>query len=139
MISSPEEFIRLRSSDDPTEYRRAVEDGAPESVWLHIIELYPTQRRNVALNRKLPESVQWRLVRDESPLVRFEIAMRRQLTAEMLEVLANDPDETVRTRVCYNAHTPRKVLQRLARDGSTLVAEAAIDRIKMLGDEADSF
>lgn len=125
MINSAEEFVRLRSSEDPNEYRRSVTDIASEEVWFDVISRFPEMREWVALNKTLPESILWNLVRDRSPEVRFMVANRRQLTQDMLAELAKDSDETVRSRVCWNKHTPRLILEQLARDESSLVAEAA--------------
>ena len=41
MIDSAAEFVRLRLSSDPAEYRRAAREEAPENVWLEVIEAYP--------------------------------------------------------------------------------------------------
>ena len=130
MIDSAEEFIRLRQSDEPADYCRATDDTATESVWLDLIERYPEMREWVALNKKLPESVLWRLVRDQNPRVRWEVANRHQLTAEMFAELAKDSDEGVRARVCWNKRAPQQVVKQLALDASRLVAEAASHRIK---------
>ena len=73
MIQSPEEFRRLRESENPEEYRRAAHDEAPVEVWLEVIRRWPDMRFWVAQNKTVPVSV--------------------------LEVLANDPDEKVRDMV----------------------------------------
>lgn len=73
MIETPEEFRRLRESENPEEYRRASHDVAPVEVWLEVIRRWPDMRFWVAQNKTVPVSV--------------------------LEVLADDPDETVRDMV----------------------------------------
>ena len=61
-IESAEEFIRLRTSEDEAEYRRAASEEAPDQVWAALIEQHPEVRFWVAQNKTSPfagESV-WR-------------------------------------------------------------------------------
>ncbi len=53
MIESPEEFVRLRTSKDPDQYRRAAHETAPPEVWLAIIEKFPEMRQWVAHNKTI--------------------------------------------------------------------------------------
>ena len=48
VIGSAEEFVRLRMSDDPAEYRRSHLEAASLDVWQQVIERYPEMRRWVA-------------------------------------------------------------------------------------------
>lgn len=73
MIETPEEFVRLRTSDDPDEYRRAAHEEAATATWLDVIERYPDMRVWVAQNKTVP--------------------------LEVLEVLRHDADEWVRSMV----------------------------------------
>jgi hypothetical protein len=129
MITSAEEFMQLRLSAEPDEYRRAATEEAPEAVWLDLIERFPEMREWAALNKTLPENVLWKLVRDEDRRVRFQVAMRRRLTEDMFSVLASDEDDGVRSRVCWNKRAPQPILERLAKDNSPMVAEAARRRL----------
>jgi hypothetical protein len=69
VIKSADEFVRLRTSEDPEEYGRAARDEASEATWLEVIERFPDMRRWVAHNKTVPLSI--------------------------LEVLRQDPDEDV--------------------------------------------
>src|SRR5437870_4898487 len=73
MIESPEEFRRLRESENRDEYLRAAHDEAPLEVWMEVVRRWPDMRFWVAQNKTVPLSV--------------------------LEVLVNDPDEKVRDMV----------------------------------------
>ena len=73
MIESPEEFLRLRGSDDPDEYQRAAHEEATLQTWVEVIERYPDMRFWVAQNKTVPLAV--------------------------LEVLRRDTDERVRSMV----------------------------------------
>jgi len=129
MITSAEEFIRLRDSRDPDDYRRAANEAAPEEVWLVLVRGHPEHRRWVAHNKTVPVSILERLATDKDPEVRWVVASRRKAPPELLRVLANDPDETVRMRVASNANSPRPVLEELATDPSSTVREAACARL----------
>ena len=73
VIESAEEFVRLRTSDDPDEYGRATNDEASEATWRDVIARFPEMRWWVAQNKTVPLIV--------------------------LETLRNDPEEGVRSMV----------------------------------------
>jgi hypothetical protein len=70
MIESPEEFRRLRESDDPEEYRRAAHDEASVDVWLEVI-------RRGAQNKTAPVPVLDILVDDPDENVRGLVLRKR--------------------------------------------------------------
>ena len=129
MISSADEFIRLRYSDDPSEYRRAANEPAAFEVWLEIIERYPDSREWVAHNKAIPLEVLSLLADDPSSKVRLAVSMKRKLTPELLNHLADDPDESVRLQVVRRRNTPADVLEKLSRDSDEYVANAALERL----------
>jgi hypothetical protein len=73
VIESAEEFVRLRTSEDPDEYGRAAQDHASEGTWREVIARFPDMRVWVAQNKTVPLSI--------------------------LEELRNDPDLNVRSMV----------------------------------------
>lgn len=73
VIESAEEFLRLRTSEDPDEYGRAAQDQASEDTWRDVIDRFPEMRVWVAQNKTVPLTV--------------------------LEELRNDPDVRVRSMV----------------------------------------
>jgi len=73
VIESAQEFVRLRTSEDPAEYQRAAHDEASEDTWRDVVDLYPDMRLWVAQNKTLPLSI--------------------------LKTLRHDPDERVRSMV----------------------------------------
>lgn len=125
MITSAEEFVRLRSSRHPSEYRRAAQDKAPLSVWMDIIERYPEYRQWVAHNKTVPTEVLRVLATDPSSQVRYFVAMKNKLTPELLEQLALDSDDSVRARVAIHKKASLELLRTMAQDESELVREAA--------------
>jgi hypothetical protein len=129
MITSADEFIRLRHSADPAEYRRAAGESAPLQVWLDVIERYPESRVWVAHNKTVPIEAPAVLAEDPSARVRLAVAMKRKLTSELLVRLGADPDESVRLRVARHRNTPGRILAELARDDWETVAIVALERL----------
>jgi hypothetical protein len=129
MIDSADEFIRLRYSDDPREYRRAASEPAALNVWLELIERHPDSRVWVARNKTVPLEVLSTLAGDTSQEVRFAVSMKRKLTPELLSRLADDPDESIRLQVARHRNTPKGILEKLAGDDWETVASVAAERL----------
>lgn len=129
MISSTEEFVRLRISDSPDEYMRAAHEDAPEAVWMDIISRFPDMRQWVAYNKTVPLSILEVLAHDSDELVRLSVAAKRKLSAELFDLLSQDSEEMVRKRVACNKKTPTHILKRLAEDREAFVREHALSRI----------
>jgi hypothetical protein len=73
VIESAVEFVRLRRSSDPAEYRRAAWEEASVETWMDVIDRYPAMRVWVAHNKTVP--------------------------LEILEILRHDADEKVQGTV----------------------------------------
>ena len=131
MITNAEEFVRLRSSTNPDEYRRAAHEPAPESVWHDIITRYPEMRSWVAQNKTVPIAILDRLSSDADPHVRTMVAMKRKLPAPLQVRLAHDPDSGVRYQLACNAKATRNVLQILAADSERFIRERAQQRLTL--------
>jgi FMN phosphatase YigB (HAD superfamily) len=129
MIRSAEEFVALRESDDPDEYRRAATDAAPEPVWWDVVERYPDMKRWVVHNKTVPDSLLRALAADPDESIRAAVARKRKCDPAVLGDLARDPDEVVRLAVATNAKTPRHVLEALQADPIARVAAAARERL----------
>jgi hypothetical protein len=131
VISTAEEFVRLRLSSDPVEYGRAAHDSAPVQVWREVIAQYPEMRVWVAHNTTVPVEILRVLTGDLDANVRAMVADKRKLPEELQLRLANDSDSGVRGRLVYNARATRAVLQILASDSWSVVAEHARGRLAM--------
>lgn len=101
-IESAEEFRRLRTSEDPDEYRRAAHEEATEATWLQVIDLYPEMREWVALNKTVPLGVLDRLSLDGDERVRSTVASKRKLTPALVARLARDGQAGVRGAIACN-------------------------------------
>lgn len=132
MITSAEEFLRLRSSDDLEEQDRASWEEADISVWYEVLKQYPDTgeqeapngpipegawiRKWVAHNKKLPEAIIRILAKDSSWRVRNTIAMKRKTPPDVLKDLSTDPDEGIRHSVAFNKKTPKYILESMLDD-----------------------
>jgi len=130
VISTAAEFVRLRTSEDPSEYSRAAREEAPESVWLQLIRGFPEMRVWVVHNKTVPLSILEILSRDASAAVRSAVADKRKLTTELRRLLSRDSDAGVRARVAHNAKCEREILEALAQDQEVIVRSAAADKLK---------
>ena len=129
MIISAEEFVQLRTSDKPAEYRRATHDNAPLEVWYSILEQFPEMTIWVIHNKTVPLEILSVLLEYPDPDVRSGIARKRKLSDEMFRILAQDTDETVRHAIANNRKVPKKILMQLASDPSEFVATTAKERL----------
>jgi len=128
MITSVEEFVRLRCSEKIEEYERAAKEEAPMEIWESIIKEHKDMRQWVAYNKTVPLSILEILSYDTDPKVRWFVAQKRKLNRKIFEKLASDSDETVRQRIAYNKKTPLDILEKLKNDESFIVSEAAKER-----------
>ena len=88
MISTAEEFVRLRTSDNPQEYSRAASEHAERAVWLDIVGRFPEMRIWVAHNKTVPIEVLDVLAHDLDPAVRLAVAMKNKLSDDLFLLLA---------------------------------------------------
>lgn len=115
-ITSPEEFVRLRTSEDPQEYERASWAEMPLETWLELIRRYPDMRFWAAHNKTVPAVILMALAEDPDWRVRHRVASKRKASAALLERLAGDENESVRMVVAGHRNTPDHVLARLVDD-----------------------
>ena len=134
MIKSAEEFVRLRSSADPEDYRRAANERASMQVWHEVIQRYPEYRQWVAHNKSIPVEILTQLATDSDWRVRWQVASRRKTPPSVLEQLAGDPDEGVRQRVVRHHRLSVAVLRQLRSDPSAAVRDLAERRLDALND-----
>jgi len=129
MITDAEEFLRLRSSTNPDEYRRAAHEHAPETVWHDIITRYPEMRSWVAHNKTVPIAILDILSTDTDPHVRTVVAMKRKLPEPLQLRLAHDSDSGVRYQLACNAKVTRNTLHILVDDEELFIREKAQQRL----------
>ncbi len=130
MITSAEEFVRLRLSDAPEDYGRAGIEEAPAAVWLDIVARFPEMLGWVAHNKTVPLEILEILAGDEDARVRASVASKRKLSSALFEALSRDGDESVRHRLACNAKAPEQVLEWLSADPVEFVRNAAQKRMR---------
>ena len=132
MINSAEEFVRLRTSEDPEEYRRAANDEATIEVWQEVIRRFPDMKQWVIHNKQIQLEVLEAMARDPSASIRSRVADKRKLGAQLFDALSRDADEGVRARIAWNQKVPVEILQRLMGDEAELVRQAAAAHLARL-------
>ncbi|CAH1232215.1 hypothetical protein PAECIP111891_06976 [Paenibacillus allorhizoplanae] len=132
MISSAEEFVRLRLSDNQDEYLRAAWDEAPIEVWLEIIDNYPDMRFWVAQNKMVPAEVLEILAEDPSDRVRCMVASKNKLSERLQLKMALDSDSSVRMRIVMNKKATHSVLIILSEDTDEEIRQKTIERLARL-------
>lgn len=101
VIASAEEFVRLRTSDDPAEYNRAAQDEASESTWREVIARFPDMRFWVAQNKTVPLSVLEILRHDSDDRVRHMVTSKRSWARA-------HPDDTTRPQGLENSRAKNR-------------------------------
>ena len=128
-IHSADEFVSLRHSEDPANYRRAAGEEAAVDVWRDVIDRYPEARVWVAQNKTVPLEILAVLVSDADTEVRHMVAMKRKLTPELLDQLSMDDDESIRMRVAMHENVANGTLQRLRDDSWECIREFVSERL----------
>ncbi|MFS0554497.1 hypothetical protein [Brevibacillus sp. 179-C9.3 HS] len=129
MITSAEEFVRLRTIENPEEYLRAAWDDAPLDVWHEIIRNYPDMSFWVAQNKSVPVEILNILASHPEESVRSMVASKNKLPEELQNKLASDPEFFVRQRIAYNKKATFKALQILSQDNNAKLRTHALKRI----------
>ncbi|MER5468533.1 hypothetical protein [Streptomyces sp. NPDC002685] len=73
-ITSAEEFIRLRKSENPAEYNRSAWATLPLPVWWDLVRNHPDMRFWAAHNRTVPSEILAELIKDPDWRVRDRVA-----------------------------------------------------------------
>ena len=133
MIRSVEEFVSLRTSSNPDDYRRAAGEEAPVGVWNELIKECPDMRFWVAHNKTVPLEILRVLATDADPRVRTMVASKRKLDEATFGLLASDPNEGVRMAVARNRRVPLSVLRSMRGDPWSEVARVVDERLSDTG------
>lgn len=125
-ITSVNEFVRLRTSDNPDDYLRAANECVShDGIWDQLIEDYPDMKIWIVHNKTVSIPVLERLSLDDDPDVREQIARKRKISRLIFERLATDSVDYVRAALAYNAKIPLDILDLLRSDGAVIVRDAA--------------
>ncbi|MEV7145393.1 hypothetical protein AB0O05_02700 [Streptomyces sp. NPDC093084] len=130
MINSAQEFVALRTSEDPLVYGRAAQEEAPVAVWEETLRLYPEMAFWVAQNKTVPTEIMALLSQNPEPRVRSMIARKSKVSDSILRRLAGDEDEGVRLAVARNKRASRQILEQLRNDPWSEIKEVVVARLK---------
>lgn len=113
MISSAEEFRKLRESLIEEEYHRAAHEEASELVWFDVIKKYPEMKSWVAHNKTVPITVLEYLAKDKDSDVRAGVARKRKLSRNLFVLLSQDTDVSVLYTLAGNPKIPNDIFEAL--------------------------
>jgi hypothetical protein len=102
MITSAEEFVTLRQSDNMADQHRASHDTADYAVWVDVINRYAEFKTWVIHNKTIPIEILETLTSDKDPKVRAAVARKRKVNDAIFNVLSVDRDEDVRYALMCN-------------------------------------
>ncbi|GAA0452866.1 hypothetical protein Ade02nite_00930 [Paractinoplanes deccanensis] len=136
MIETADEFVRLVTSEDPAQRRRAAWEDALDEVWTSLVANYPDMHFWVANNRTISEGVMRSLAADDDWRVRDRIAMKNSCPTDILDLLSWDPHDAVAAAVAGHPNTSDEALRRLAKHPWEKVREKALLRLKERSDRS---
>lgn len=128
MITSADEFVELRSSENSVEYNRAAHDEISDEAIRQIIEKYPDYIEWVVHNKSVPE---WVLIdQSDSPnaRIRLAIATKRKCPEPIMLKLSSDEDESVRHAIALNPKATMAVLDGMVNDEWDVIRDAVRKR-----------
>ncbi len=130
MISSAEEFVRLRQSEKQEEYSRSAQEEAPIDVWNAVIENYPDMAFWVAHNKTVPYEILEILACHNEGRVRSMVASKNKLKEALLLKLTSDQDDAVSMNIARHKKATANVLSQLTNDSWNEISNLASERIK---------
>jgi hypothetical protein len=110
MITTVEEFVRLRISEISDEYHRAAYEEAPIDVWLDVIKRFPEMRFWVAQNKTVSIDILEILSEDTDWRVHSMVASKRKLPEYLQIKLATDTHSGVRRNIAFHPKATKKSL-----------------------------
>lgn len=127
MISSAEEFKKLRESLVEEEYHRAAHEEASDLVWFDVIRKFPEMKCWVVRNKTVPMTVLEVLANDQDAAVRSDVASKRKLSRDLFVLLSKDEDVSVLYSLAGNAKIPRDIFESLEKTEDQWLLEMLAD------------
>lgn len=123
MITSAEEFIHLRKSQNPEEYNRSAYEPAELSVWHDVINKFPEYKKWIIHNKTVQIEILELLSEDEDPDVRCEVARKRKINDKIFHELSQDSNESVRYALMCNTKISVELKCKIKTDDSKWLIE----------------
>jgi hypothetical protein len=130
MITSADEFIRLRQSESSEEQARATHEEASLETWKEIILKYPDFKTWIIHNKTVPVEILEILSKDPDSNVRTAVARKRKINKFIFNLLSKDGDEDVRTALILNTALSIEQILLINIDDSAKATTAYISKIK---------
>ncbi len=130
MITSAEEFEKLRCSDNMADQDRATWEEASVEIWLDVIERYSHLKSWVIHNKKVPHKILEILSDDNDSTIRGFVAHKGSAGLELLWKMYKDESSSVRSGVIANRKVPKEILEILSHDPDEDVAEFAKKKLQ---------
>lgn len=118
MITSADEFIKLRTSELIEDQHRATHDHAELAIWNEIIDKYPEYKEWVIHNKTIQVEILEKLAADPNPKVRIAVARKRKINAKIFDLLSADKSEEVRYALISDTNLSVGQLQKIKVDDS---------------------
>ena len=96
-ITTADEFIRLRTSDNRLDNERSEWAAMPSPVWQELLSEHPEMKFWLAHNRTTPPEILAELARDADWRVRHRVAQKNACPPELRELLSHDEHDAVRS------------------------------------------
>jgi len=130
MISSAEEFKRLRTSENLEEQQLSAIESADIKVWYDVIQKFPELKKWVVQNKTIQIEVLEHLVSDKDDKVRYAIARKRKINNRIFDILKSDSDESVRHALICNTKLTLDLKKKIKTDDSDWLRNELNEKIK---------
>ena len=124
-IGTPDEFVRLRLSEDPDEYMRAAYSWAEDATWHEVLDRYPEMAVWVVHNKSVPHSILDRIIEGGYSEAKDLVTSKRKLTPAQIETLVHDPSYRIRAGIARHPKISESLLVLLQKDPNHWVRRAA--------------
>ncbi|WP_406684362.1 hypothetical protein N1F78_01125 [Seonamhaeicola sp. MEBiC1930] len=130
MISSAEEFKRLRTSENLEEQERSASESADIGVWHEVIQKFPELKEWVVHNKTIQIEILEYLASDKDEKVRYAIARKRKINNRIFDMLKSDIDKSVRHALICNTKLTSDLKRNIKTDDSDWLKKALKEKIK---------
>ena len=129
MISSAEEFKKLRTSKSVEEQRLSTLESADIKVWYDVIQKFPDLKEWVIHNKTIQIEILEYLATDEDQKIRYAIAKKRKINKKIFDLLKTDSDETVRHALISNNGLTMELKQEIKVEDSEWLRSQLVEKI----------
>lgn len=130
MISTINEYLKLKNSEDKRSYDRVISEELTPELISDILENYPEEKPWLVHNKFISIEILRILALDKDVDVRFTVAMKKKCDRFIFETLMKDKEFSVRMAVVRNNKLPVDLLETLTSDYDNEIAKEAKRMLK---------